>query len=324
MGHKRKRILTLSVLGIAVLLLVLFLLNNEELLKEAGKLPLWIFFAVVATRLIIIGLNGLILKVLAAKFSIVLRFLEWFGLANVTTMTNYITPFSSGLLVRAAYLKRRHAFPYAQFMTTLAASVLLLFLVVGVVGFVVSIIILEQGGNAWVLIILFLLVTIAVLILLLLPNFELAERNRITQIINTSFQGWHSVRGDNSLVARLITITLVGILFNGLSYWIVYRALDTSISYEAVLIISLLPLFTQVLRITPANLGLQEAIVALSSELMGVGAELGLLVALILRAATIVPVVLLGSLFSYLLSRELGSNSMEKLTSTLDSDQPGP
>ena len=323
MGNRRKRILALSFLGIAVILLALFLLNNEELLKEAGKLPLWIFFAVVATRLMIIGLNGLILKVLAAKFSIVLRFLEWFGLANVTTMTNYITPFSSGLLVRAAYLKRRHAFPYAQFMTTLAASVLLLFLVVSVVGFVVSLIVLEQSGNAWVLVILFLLVFIGVSILLLLPKFELVEKNRITRIINTSLRGWHGVRGDYGLVARIITITLARILLNGCSYWIVYTALDASISFEVALIVSLLPLFTQVLRITPANLGLQEATVALSSELIGIGADVGLIVALIIRAAMILPVFLLGSLFSYLLSRELGSKSMAKLTSTLDSEQPG-
>ena len=270
-----------------------------------------------------IGLNGLILKILAAKFKINLRFVEWFGLANVTSMTNYVAPFSGGLLVRAGYLKRRHAFPYAKFMTTLAATYLLLYLVVGAVGLVASLIVFSQGGNVWILIALFLLVGIGVLILLLMPHFEFPEKNRITQIINNSLRGWYVIRKDSGLVAKIVIITFVRILLNGLAFWIVYAALDASITFQTALIVSLLPLFTQVLRITPGNLGLQEAIVALASELIGIGAELGLLVSLILRASMIAPVFILGSLFSYLLSREMGSVSSVKISPTLNKEKTG-
>lgn len=321
MRLNRNRILSFIVLGIFIILLVIFLPNKDELLESAAKVPVWIFFVVVVSRLMFLGANGLILKIVAAKFSTYLRFIEWFGLVNITTMTNYVAPFSGGMLVRAAYLKRRHAFPYGQFMTMLAAIYLILFLVVGIVGVIASLIIFMKGGEAWIPMAFFLVVSAAGSTILLLPHFQITDKNRITRTLNNSLKGWRLVKRDKGLIIRLGALTFVIVLLNGLAYWIVYTALDATISFEGALIVSLLPMFTQVFRITPANIGLQEATVAVTSEIIGVGAELGLLVALIIRASMIIPVFILGSLFSFLLSRDLKSDAAVEFTSSADGQQ---
>jgi uncharacterized membrane protein YbhN (UPF0104 family) len=59
------------------------------------------------------------------------------------------------------------------------------------------------------------------------------------------------------------------------------------------------------INITPGNLGVQEAVTSLAAAILGAGADMGLLAALIVRAVTIVSAFALGPFFSYLLSKEL-------------------
>jgi hypothetical protein len=63
--------------------------------------------------------------------------------------------------------------------------------------------------------------------------------------------------------------------------------------------------FSLLVRITPGNLGIQEAVVSLSSGLLGIGTGQGLLVSLLIRVATMIPTFTLGPVFSFLLTRKL-------------------
>jgi uncharacterized membrane protein YbhN (UPF0104 family) len=120
------------------------------------------------------------------------------------------------------------------------------------------------------------------------------------------------VKQDQVLVAKLIVYTLIVLILTGASFWVAYWAIGHTISFAAALVTSLLLAFSILMNITPGNIGIQEAIISVSSELLGSGAGLGLIVALLIRATTLVVVFTLGPIFSFVLTRELADHQLEK------------
>ncbi len=300
----------LPLLSIATLVIVLvaigfYLRANTELLDSLANVFLSNLIVLIATRVLSIATSGLFLRLFAEKFNIQLRVKEWFGLAIITAMGNYLTPFSGGMMVRATYLKQRHAFPYAQFATLLTANYLVIFWVVGVVGAMASLAFMEDEHFSWLVMLSFLVVVIAISILVMLPTIELSEQHRITRLLNTALKGWNLVKTDRLLLAKLAIVSLWQVLLNGFSFWLAYQAIGKVVSFSAALLVSLINVFSILLNITPGNLGVQEAVISFSSTLVGAGTGAGLLTALLIRASTLAVVFTLGPLFSFLLTQEL-------------------
>lgn len=306
--NNKRQLTSLAILIIIIVGLGFYLKANEELLSSLSKISLASVLWLIAIRILFMATNGLFLHAFAAKFGVHLSPKEWFGLAVVTTMGNYITPFSGGLIARAAYLKRRHAFPYAQFAASLAANYLVTFWIIGVIGLLAMITLVPAGLFSWAVTLWFSGVTIALSILTMLPAVRLPGSNRLVRTINTVMEGWTLVRKDSLLLMRLALYTLINVLLNGLSFWLAYHALKIPISFAAALLISLLAVFSILVNVTPGNLGLQEAVISLSSGLLGAGVGQGLLVALLIRATTLAPAFSLGPIFSFWLAQEATTN----------------
>jgi uncharacterized membrane protein YbhN (UPF0104 family) len=218
-------------------------------------------------------------------------------------MGNYITPFSGGMIARAAYLKREHQLPYAHFATLLASNYLISFWVIGVVGALTLLAFGTVVRTHWQLFALFVSVVTSISGLLLLPTVRLPWESQVARAVNTALEGWNLVRNDWALLARLVVYTLLNILLNGLSLWVAYDSLGSRVAFRSALLIGLLTSFSLLIRITPGNLGIQEAVVCLSSGLLGTGTGQGLLAALLIRATTLLWVFTLGPTFAFLLAR---------------------
>jgi uncharacterized membrane protein YbhN (UPF0104 family) len=295
-------VLVLVLAGIA-----LYLSFESELLAALRNISLEAVVWLVVLRLLFLGTNGLFLRDSACKFGVRLMPREWFGLSIVTAMGNYIAPFSGGMIARAAYLKRRHSFPYAEFVALLASNYLVNFWVIGVVGMAA----LSTLGTAlrfyWQVLVFFAAVVVSISALVAFPSVTLPWNNRLAQLVNTSLRGWGLVKQDRSFLAKLVAFAFVNIVWNGLSFWVAYGALGSPVSFRGALLVGLLAAFSILLNVTPGNLGVQEAVISLSSELLGTGVGQGLLVALLIRAATLILVFTLGPISSFLLTRELSA-----------------
>ena len=289
---------------IAVVAAILFYLSTQPQLLAALRQISWLLLAVIIVfRLLFLITSGLYLRAFAEKFNINLIFTEWFGLSIVTTMGNFITPFAGGMVARAAYLKHQHNFAYASFATLLASNYLVVFWVIGAVGFATLLIFFPFQDIYIILALMFLAMTIAISMLTMLPNVSLPDSHRLLRILNTSLEGWNLVKNDRKLLGKLGLYTTANIALNGLSFWVAYNALGFNISFSAALLISLIAIFALLLNITPGNLGIQEIVVSVSSNLLGPGGGEGLIVALVIRAATLFLVFTLGPLYTWLLSR---------------------
>jgi uncharacterized membrane protein YbhN (UPF0104 family) len=302
---KRRKYWSVVVLVLVIAAIAWYLSSQRHLLTAFRNVSPLAIICLVGMQVLFLGTNGLFLREFAAKFEVQLTPKEWFGLSVVTTMGNYITPFSGGMIARAAYLKRRHEFPYAKFATMLASSYLVTFWVVGVTGVLTLLTFGRAIWTNWQPFVFFTAVVLSISVSMLFPTVRLPWENRLARAVNTSLAGWKLVKNDRLLLTKLVAYTLVNVFLNGLSLWIAYDALGSRISFRSALLIGLMTSFSLLVRITPGNLGIQEAVVSLSSGLLGIGTTQGLLAALLIRGATVVPAFTLGPVFGFLLTRKL-------------------
>jgi uncharacterized membrane protein YbhN (UPF0104 family) len=265
-------------------------------------------------RTLYLATSGLFLYAFTAKLGVRLKTVEWIGLPFITAMGNQLTPFSGGMIARATYLKHSHALPYTVFLSLLAANYLVIFGTMGLTGGITTLIFARSLAQPWPLVVLFFSITLAILMLVHFPGFRLPGENRWSKRLNAALSSWDQVRSDRRLLIRVVLYELVGIVFNAFTFWIAYRALGIFLPFPSALLVSLVTGFSIVISITPGNWGVQEAVVALTSTLVGGGTEQGLAAALLIRAATLASAFTLGPVFSYVLSRRVvrGVSSPER------------
>ena len=302
---KPRQVLSVLVFLAVVCVIGLYLKSNDDLLRPILNISLANTLWLIALTMMLIGMNGLFLKAFAIKFGVDLYFLEWFGLAMITTMGNYLTPFSGGLVARATYLKHRHAFSYTKFLTLITANYLVVFWVIGMAGVPTMIIFYNSSRFFWQLTLLFASLIAAISGLVMGRMVKMPGNNRLTKLINTMLDGWDLIKNDKSLLIKLITFSFINITLNGFLFLVAYNATGYTVHFTTALLISLLSAFSLLVKITPGNFGIQEAIISLSSEMVGAGAGIGLLVSLLIRAASLIPAFTLGPIFSFLLTRKL-------------------
>ena len=90
---KNRQALSILVFLAVTCIIGLYLNSNYDLLRPILNISLVNALWLIALTVMLISMNGLFLKTFATKFGIDLHFLEWFGLAMITTMGNYLTPF---------------------------------------------------------------------------------------------------------------------------------------------------------------------------------------------------------------------------------------
>jgi uncharacterized membrane protein YbhN (UPF0104 family) len=318
----RQKIKTGQVLSIFIFLTVaciigLYLKSNNELLRPILNISLVNALLLIALTVMLTGTNGFFLKAFAAKFGIGLCLSEWFGLAMITTMGNHLTPFPGGMIARATYLKHRHAFPYTKFITLITANYLVIFWVVGMAGALTMIIFYNSNRFFWQVTLFFVSLIIAISGLVILRTVNLRGNSRLVELINAALDGWNLIKNDKALLVKLITCSLINIILNGFLFLAAYSATGSAAPFTTALLVSLLSVFSILVRITPGNFGIQEAIISLSSEMAGAGAGIGLLVSLLIRAASLIPAFTLGPIFSFLLTRKLTAHGSDDKSETV-------
>ncbi len=306
MKTRLKTSFSISLLIIIISGIAYYLATNRELLDALWKISAVHVVFLILLRVLTIGSNGLYLKIFAEKFDVDLKTAEWIGLSFITTMGNQIMPLSGGTIARAVYLKHHYALPYATFLTMLAANYLITFWIVGVIGLFVCLASYDLNHARLILSAFFFVVTVIITLLLILPYSSPPAKNRIMRTFNNAIEGWFLIKADRRLLVLVASVALICILLNGVSFWVAYLSIHIIISAQIAVLVSLLPYFLILISVTPGNLGIQETMICLLSGFIGRGLGEGLLVALLIRAATLIPAFIVGPICSYALSRSHG------------------
>jgi len=307
MTHQNNTLKKLSSIIILITLVTLFiyyLITNISQFKSLSLVnPL--FIILIALGLIFnYFIIGLINITLLRPLRVPLTHLEAYGIAIITGFYNLITPFRGGMVARAVYLKKKHEFPYTSFLATLAASYILVFLIASLLGlFSVSYIYITTGIFSWIIFLIFLAMFFPMLLIIVLsPKFSETKYPFINNFIKV-INGWHLIKNNYKVIFTLSLLTLIQILITTTMYYLQFRVFGIEITFIKCLFLSAVGILSLLIAITPAGLGINEAVVVFSALTIGITPTESLSAVLLGRAVQMLVLFVLGPVFSYKLVR---------------------
>lgn len=299
-----------KLLGILVLLaliawLVYYGISNYESFKEVSFVNPWLL-VIVAIVLVVSYIPGSLVNYYTfLPLGLRLKALESYGLAIITGFYNLITPFRGGMAVRAVYLKKKYDFTYANFLATLTASYVLIFFIAALLGLIsVAGIYISTGIINWLILTLFAgIFAILFVVIVFSPKIPQSRYNFINKFINV-LNGWHTIRKDRRVVLGIAVMSLLQILLGALSFYFQFKVFGIDIGASAAIFLAVMGALSLLISITPAGLGINEAIIVFSASTLGITPVQSLSAALAGRLVSFVVLFILGPIFSYTLLRK--------------------
>ena len=304
-----KKLLSIAIFLALLALALNYLIKNIDEFKEISLQNPWLLIPIAFLFILNYFFIGFMLDVLMGSFKVKMSLKESFQLSIVTGFYNLITPFRGGMAARAVYLKKKYKFSYTNFLATLAASYVLIFLVASVIGMLSLWSIHETTGQFSIIIFLVFLAFIIPLLLTVIFSPKIPETkhnwiNRFIRVIN----GWHLIKNNKRVIFTTLLFSFLQLLSSALSLYLSFKVLGISIPYASILFISSLGTLGILISITPAGLGISEAITVFSALTIGINPTQSLSVAILGRIVQIAVMFILGPIFSYKLLKKIPKN----------------
>lgn len=302
MTPKTKKLLGIGILLIIVALFIYYIIEHISDFKQLSLVNPIYLFVLIALFIFTYYLISIITKNLLYPLGVKLKGFEAFALSIVTGFYNLITPFRGGTIVRAGYLKKKHNFSYTDFLATLSASYVLIFLIASLIGIISTLAIYFISGIfSWILILVFAGIFFPLLFIVVFSP-RLNERknkwiNRFIRVIN----GWNIIKNNKKVILIIAIASLLQIIVTALMLYFQFGVFGIEIDFIACLFLASIVSLSILISITPAGLGINEAVIVFSALTIGITPAQSLLVALLGRAISFLVLFTLGPIFSALL-----------------------
>jgi uncharacterized membrane protein YbhN (UPF0104 family) len=226
-------------------------------------------------------------------------------MAFSTGFYNLITPFRGGLAFRAVYLKKKYKFAYTDFLATLAASYIIIFLVGGVFGLASTLYLYHSSGvMSWPLLIIFAGATVSMLgIVVISPTFKETGNRWVDKFIRV-INGWHLIRKDKQVVAKIAFYSAIQLVLGAIMTYLQFKAFGIDIPIAAAVFLAAIGSLSILIAITPAGLGITEAVTVFSALTIGIAATESLSAAILGRLVSVVVLFIAGPISSYYLMKK--------------------
>jgi hypothetical protein len=249
-----------------------------------------------AVHVLSLWVNGWVGRELAAELGVKLGGVEAFALASAHSMANYLPVPQAGAVVRGLYLKRLHNLPYA----TYAASVLVTYVtglaIWGGLGLVCLAAFAARGARApWQLWTIFALL-VASLVMFTPLSARIPTPRRLAE-----FNSGMRRLGRGDVLLRIVVLQGLLAALTATGLWLACLALPGGhrVTWVVGLILALLMLASGVAKMTPGNIGIEQAAAAGGAHLLGIEPTLGLLASAIFRATAAAVVFTLGPVMTH-------------------------
>jgi uncharacterized membrane protein YbhN (UPF0104 family) len=289
MIHSR-RLRTLITLSIIFIFLAYFLANRNKF-EPLRHLNIYLLALIAAANIAFIYVNGIFTKFILEPFKKFISISEAFYISVISSIGNFFAPAGTGFGIRAVYLKQKHGLPYSEFMSTLAGNYVLVLLVSSVVG-LCSLFWLRESLNGQYIVLaaafggMFVLSMALIFLTRSKPPRTTLGKSFSTYLKNgfsRAIYGWGKISSDKMLVLKLLGITTFNLLISAIMYWAIITSVHLSIGLPELLLFTVLGTLTIFINITPANLGIKEAIYIFSASVLDFSVSQILLIALVDR-----------------------------------------
>ena len=132
------------------------------------------------------------------------------------------------------------------------------------------------------------------------PEPKLWFLNKLAKVAN----GWHLIKNHKKIVWILFLLVALQLVLSTASVILQFRVFDLALSIPAAIFLQSVGMIGIIIAITPANLGVGEAITVFSALAIGIAPAQSLSVAILGRVIFTVIMFILGPIFSYVLMKD--------------------
>lgn len=299
-----------ALLAVAILAaLAWYIWHARQQLAVVFHLDIRYLLPMIAVPLASLAVNGWIGRDLAAEFGVRLSPLEWYGLAVVNSLGNYLPLPQAGAMARGVYLKRVHGLSYAPYAATLVVTYVSAIALYGVLGLLGLGILAIAGHPAPPLLwgVFALLTSSLTLFTPIVKCLPLPKRwTHLGEHLRT-LRSRHLIRRIILLQMLLVALTTTGL-------WLACQTLPDGrgMSWPMSLMLGLMILASGIVNVTPGNLGVEQGAAEWAARLLHVTPNVGFLASAIFRAVSIVIILLIGPVFSAVLARSVKCNQSSR------------
>ncbi len=262
----------------------------------------WPFLAIILfMNVVAIASNGVFTKLILRPFGKEIRLKESFYVSLISSVGNFFAPVGAGFGFRAVYLKRRHGVAFSDYISTLSGNYIIVFLVSSIFGLFSLFNLRSRSDSRFSLILaafIFLLAFSIFLSLFRIPGPKPNTKNHYLRYflenVSRVNQGWRHIVSHKILMLQLIALTTFNLFIVMVINFTIIKSLHFSITLAPLILFSVLGSMSLFINITPANLGVKEAVYLFSSTILGFSTAQILAIALIDRGCVF---LVLGSLW---------------------------
>ena len=296
-SRKVSLILTLAVIAAFV---VYFILNAHQF-RPLLHANLFLLLVIAAAYVTSIAVSGLFTKIILIPFNKTISLTESFFVSLISSVGNFFAPIGAGFGFRAVYLKKKFGLPYSEYISTLSGNYILVFLVNSAFGLFALYLLRSRHDSEYsVLVAAFGIVFLFSLMLSLVKiptkNIKLQRTHWAKNFLGTLTRvtnGWNHIISHKRLMIQLTGLTILNLFITMFITFTIIKALHLSISFGPLLLFSVLGSLSLFINITPANLGVKEAIYLFSATVLGFSTYQILSIALIDRGVLFLVLIVL-------------------------------
>tara|TARA_Y100000816_G_scaffold6015_1_gene3653 strand:+ start:6925 stop:7842 length:918 start_codon:yes stop_codon:yes gene_type:complete len=274
----------------SLIIICFYLINNPSSYEALIKINTRTIIIIVSVKFFTLLLNSLFNFELLKVFRLKLGIFEAIYLSSLTFVGNFYLPGKSGASLRLLYLNKKYNFKspeltsiffYFVFITTFLSSFFGL----------ISLLLINNRN------VILKIGSLSILSIIFISSFYILKKNyalknfpksKISQWVNETKKNWNILSSEQNLLLKLVTITGVNFFLFATEIAIIFNYLFKDLAILEILYYNSLSVFSSLLSITPASLGIKEFIILISNDLLGVSLENLISVLIIERAISIV------------------------------------
>ena len=290
---KKTRLIS-TVLVLAVFI-AYFLLNVQKF-KPLLNINFLLLLVVALGNILGIFINGLFTKFILEPFKKYISIVETFYVSVISSIGNFFAPAGTGFGIRAVYLKKKHGLPYSEFISTLSGNYILVFLVNSLIGLLALYLLKDEYSSQYLALTgifgaMFIVSLLLSIIRIPILRTSASKKTKLSSVVETLYRvthGWNKIVANKKLILELFCLTFANFLLTVFTYWAIIHSLHLTIAFPALLLFSVLGSLSIFINITPANLGIKEAIYIFFSSILGFSISEIILIALVERGVQFV------------------------------------
>lgn len=296
---------------IVVVLFLGYLYQNADRYQKLLNLSPDLLLVMIGLSFLMIGTNGLTNCYLYRELGSPLTLNEGFGLAAINTLANQL-PFSGGLIAKGVYLKQRYVLAYTRFLGATLALYICFVAANGLVGIIMLTYLYLVYGVPYSLLLLlgFLGMTLSSVILWLPISID-SISGKWSQHLVRLMSGWQVFSQNRLLLAKLITLQLVMTLIFAIRLNFAFRILSQDVLLVYCILFSAASILSRLISIAPGGLAIREGIIAAIAAVLDFDVGITVVAVGIDRLVSTSVVVIVGSVYTYILSKKVVNNPEE-------------